>query len=921
MTHSKERIFTFADVKRLYTQKQKVLARAAFLGAALALLLNSFREPQYEITGIFKEAIDPAEGENRLKGLLNGVGIAVQPEVPIFMKSDRVLKPLVQTLGLQFVVPKDRSFIRCLKENIRAELTQSIEDPHPFVVRDLRYEGEEKLRFYLKFSDSEHYAIYSSDRKKELGTGVVGVRAQFQTIEWTIQSVPKEKVKKRWICVTLIPWMKAVAALRKDLKMTSDSGSHSIHHLSFRCRDRHFGKTLINEWMRQYQHYLKNEHDQIAQEQLLYLETKQAQIYNQMSSLLDEQTHYLKENWEKGGFVGLEEGTESFLLPYQKMEAQKIQVNLELSQIDQILSDGKCTSYGGESGLSQKMEGMLRELQDLKHQKDLLELSLCQQLDLPLDQKKEELKQVRHRKDSIQQLMYEVGKEISSLRLHAPAEEQQALTSYLENYTHLLSVREKMVQEQFFCGGEIPNELEGIELSTAQHLFAQYNHQLDTAYAAMRKFSELQEQIQHADFELSSLSSLLADPLSQKLILDASSLELRLKDQKSHSEKESKRWEEELILQKTILGAHLNQMHKVEQVQASLIREKMGTIQKISLDCISRKISVLQEEMQDTLKGHRQALLIEKGALEKQMKEVCAQWAFLPEKWRLEKWLDLKATIGSKLIEKITEVVESKTISHHLHRVGSKPLDWAALPLEPLKPRLILMTVLCSFACAATAFIGAFVTQAAKGFPLSFERLQKYQIPVLGKISRFCDEPSVETLNRSDLEVLRNLNSFSQNGKVVGVLMGFGPDYSFAWAQLKSFVSIRAIVLRCDFLSSYRQEEVPGLLQIWEGKMVDLPIRKGKGFDYMTTGGLTPYGAEILQSERFKQLIFQLKEKYDQVLIVLRAPLTSAESQAALQICDQAVVTATKEQIEELTPFINWAYDGSRCRLTFLTEL
>jgi hypothetical protein len=270
-------------------------------------------------------------------------------------------------------------------------------------------------------------------------------------------------------------------------------------------------------------------------------------------------------------------------------------------------------------------------------------------------------------------------------------------------------------------------------------------------------------------------------------------------------------------------------------------------------------------------------------------------------------------------MEKLTEVVETKATTHLLHHVESKPLDLAFLPVIPVYPRLLIATLLGLFIFPLLAFSVELIRQISKGFCLSFEKLQALRLPVLGQISSFCDGPDVEMLSGSDLDLLRKMALFTQESRVIS-LIGASPDYSYALAENLARSGLNSVVLRCDFLSKFHADNGPGLLQFCNREVVDLPIRRGKGFDYVQSGGVSRFGTELIRSESFRQLIEQLKKKYDRVFLFFRSPLTAAESVAALTICDKAVVTVAQEQTEELTPFVNWAYHEDDCRLTFITR-
>ena len=139
-----------------------------------------------------------------------------------------------------------------------------------------------------------------------------------------------------------------------------------------------------------------------------------------------------------------------------------------------------------------------------------------------------------------------------------------------------------------------------------------------------------------------------------------------------------------------MLVDHLDQLIVVEELNANLFREKMSGLQKVSLDSINRQLSVLGEQGTDCVRHRKEALLLERQLLNREMVKLRKSLAeILPEKWRFEKWLEIKTGMVSKMMETVTEIVESKTMSTQMHHVESKPLDLALLPTAPKHPQLM----------------------------------------------------------------------------------------------------------------------------------------------------------------------------------------------------------------------------------------
>lgn len=942
-------LFTLSDVKLLYISIKGRLFKWGGIGCVLAFLGFGIITPKYKIEATFKENTEQSAGlsEGVLKEILSGSGSG-QPQASSLMKSFQVLKPLVEKTGLQighknpgWIVGK---VLKRYRDNLNAEKGIPLTEMGLFSFQDVKYEGEGSIPFTIRFIDANQFAVYSSDKKTLLCDGIVGAPVSFEggLVHFTLKQTPKDLRTGFFYSFTASPWVEAARGLRAGLRIISDTNNKSIYNVAFGTRDRDVGTLIINELMNQYQLYLKREYDQFAKHQLVYLENKQSQICEKLDGLLSEQVEYYRRNLSESGFGGSEDEGKGLLGFYHLMHGKILAIDTALSRMNQIEKNSPAVFAIAEEGpFSEGLNDVVKEIRNLRQQKDLLESSLSfsnqklrkSSFEDSLQDKREELREIRHQRFAVEAILDNIssGKEIASFDLRGGpclwagalrnVEEREDLANYLGNYKHLLSVREKILQESSLYEKNRSLELEGIDLETARILFVEYNRRLDESESSMCRYAQYKKEIESPGFELASLSSILNDATSQKLISQASALSLQLKDEKHRSSKESTRWEEDVALYKKVLAGHLDQLYKVEVLNTSFLREKMLDLQKISLDCINRQISVLNEQTENSIEDYRQNLIQERKLLEKRMEEIRASTANLPEKWRLEKWLDIKTDLVGRIMRTVTEVAESKTIASHLHRVASKPLDYAITPMLAEKPYLYAKTLIGGILAAFCLFTLEFLRRLLKGFPLSLEKLKALRLPVLGSISSICDGPSVETVTGADLDLLRRLGSFIEKGQVIGLIAGTGPDYSYALGENLARMSTKSIVLRCDFLSKFRPSDAPGILQVWKGEISSLPIRKGKGFDYMTAGGFSPFGTEIIQSQNFSQIVDALKKNYDQVFLLFRGAISSAESTIALSLCDKAVVTVKNEQTEELTPFVNWAYHGDKYRLTFVASV
>jgi hypothetical protein len=189
-----------------------------------------------------------------------------------------------------------------------------------------------------------------------------------------------------------------------------------------------------------------------------------------------------------------------------------------------------------------------------------------------------------------------------------------------------------------------------------------------------------------------------------------------------------------------------------------------------------------------------------------------------------------------------------------------------------------------------------------RGFPLTREKLQIMGCPLLGEVSDSLDGMDGGIAVGQDLSFLRSSALFLKEKKV-GLVLGKGPDYSFTLAAYLSQLGKKVILVRCDFHRVHKEHQT-GLLQALEGK--EPSIVRWKDVDCLFSGGYTPYGVELLQSDPFKALIDRYEAMYDYCLIVVRSPLDHLESIVVLESVGQAMITISGENVEDLAPFMRW---------------
>lgn len=932
---SSERVFTLEDIKRLWRRKQRRWIRLSFLFACGVFGVCSLSGVGYLSKATFKEEAEQSSEAQGLSKLLSlGGTLSQSPQASVYLKSEAVLEPLVERLGLQVQIPRGGNLFtkifRRIRENFLAEQGKPLSELDSFVFSSVCYLEEIPQNYQILFEDKTSYQLFSG--KKLVAEGVLGEALSFEKVTWTLEKVPERLRFFKRYPVTISPKQRVCQEVRDALGITADKNHASIFELTYVHRDRHLAKKVLDALMVGYQAYLKKEHDAAMQEQLAYLHSRQSDIYETLEGCFTENSTYLEEHIQEKGFMGLQQELGSLLAPYQELSQKKLLLEMQKQRLSSMQKEGLDTlSIGSDPAFAAVWE-LARKIRELHQRRDLVEVALQDQKVLSEPLHLEALEKVRYKKAEVTQLLEVFStKEVAALdgldiqdaelalwmHQYKPSSKEEAvnLEGYLQNYARLLSMREKILQERLFHGEEQVEELDGMEETVTQKLQQEYNTKLDEIQVRQKSFGQWICELDKPNFQLSSLSACLEDGLSRQLIDKATALSMQLKEGKYHSSKEGERWKEELILQKGILKEHLAELLKTDAIYEDLIREKLRYLQRRQLDQIHQKLSVFKEQLQEAFVSQAVTIHQEEQLVDRKMQEIRKMAAKVPRQWQQEQWLQTKTEMAGKMLSALTEMVEGKNIGYHLHHVASKPLDMASLSRTPQKPKLFVKAGAGGIALFFGLFFSAFLVELLRGFPLSLEQLCTLRVPALGMLSRFCQGKTLQETRGEDLQTLRQAALFSkvETSKIVGLLLGKGPNYAPILAELKAKMGQKVLLVRCDVTVKTKKRE-KGLVEWWEEASTSCPIVSRRGYDEVPSGKFTSHMNELIQSEQFYKALLEWKESYDIVFVTVRSDLSFAESKAALNFADQVLLTITQERLEEVHPYFLWGKELSRCK-------
>lgn len=899
---SDEIFLCLADVKRLFWRVRKKLVRAGVIAATLICFFALTKEPKYSAMATFKQAGSSTGSVSALSTLLGGIGMGGGDQGGTsLMLSRRMMGRVVEELGLQVSINppgKWQKKFQNIRENLSLGLFGGLKEVDAFTFRKVKYNGEEAESFWLCFSLPDSYQLLN-EKRELVAEGKVGEELKLSHLQWTLEGVPSSLKLGKMYRVQVQPVEGVAGGLSQSVLIKPAKLDPTVLEITYGNRNRHLAAGVINTLMLTYKDYLKEDSDEHARAQLAYLGERQLELENKLDEVLQEQVCYAKQNLGGRGFLTFEQEIQMVSKPKDFYVAKLFDVDLELRRFEGIRRSTSMITQRGE-------ERLLSEKRKVSEQ-----LKTTQKLLVDVQEGKElpETPYLFHDPKGIVALwvrqMQEVKTAIASAKEESRKDLEQDLATkksllvgYLQQAEHLLQTKQKIVEENLSYQSAFQTDFQGLDPKAAQLLYLECSKELDLTQANIRELLFIRDQMQSPDFELSSLGALLDDSVTKNMVEKANHILLQLRDEKNRTSKEQDRFREELKLQKRHIGHYIDQTVELQKLRVKLLEEKLVSLKEASVDLMKK----------------------EKELIEGKLKDLQSSLVDLPEKWRLENQLKLKMELAKKMIEGVTQLVESKNVNHHLQQIESKPLDIALTPGAPKSPRLLLFIFLGAFLGVGGTFGFYLCRGLLQGLPVSADSLKLHRCPLAGTISPGA-ESSLEQLNSADLETLRrgaSLISSAPKGVLAALVGGEHPDYSANLAELLSLKGLKVLVIQCGFRGMVPPDHIPGLRQYLEGKISEYPVYKEGGYDILPTGGSSRHSMELLGRPVFHTLLQEVRQRYDVVLLFSRAPAASAEAQFLLKQADVALVSVSEETIDELAPYREWAAKQSEERLSFV---
>lgn len=977
-----ERFFiTFADVLAIFRRsKMKIFCWAVTL-ALLGFIFALTRPILYESEGTFREkSIKPSNISNSLLELLgsgSGIMSGSESEAMSMIKSRKIMNEVVNKLHLQGHLEEKSETEGTLKRmfhNFQIGWNSFWKKSHPPIkdiccslkIKALEYTGEVPQGFKIDLRVDGTYEVRQG--WKLIGEGRLNKPFVYQNVSWTlVPSTDQAPIVAKTFHLNVDSMANTVVGVSKQVEVEISKHDKNILELSYKNRNRHSACAVVNTLMDCYQDYLRNHHKNLALLQLDYLGFRRDHLTSNLTSLMEEHANFLSNDLYNAGFLDTDKEMD-FLAKSQHEFKEKLLANeLEIKRLENFKPSTVVyyDRYSSMEGDPAVINTILADIRKLKQDRDTLEIELQKKsaahgLDLhrSFELQLEELGQVQQYIEEIHEISvdYQAGKlpDPDSKLMNDPrfqlkgwferlqkagsstadqlTQTKESFQYYLNNLERLFGVYQRILQERLTHQQNPTGEYKGITYDVATNLYLEYSKQQIEIEAMIRQNQFFISQIEDPSFEITSLSGGLTDAVSNDMIRKASELVLNLRDQNNQSQREQERIKEELTLQRTFLMMHLKQMVQLMELKKQLVDEKIFALQNVSLELIHQQISLAEKNLQDYVKSRLYNLQEEKELIKRHLEGINFELATLPKKWVAEQLIEQEVATNQLIVEEIAKMVESKNISHNLEVIQSSPIDRAIPAVHPKSPKLLLWGIV-GFIFGGMLGTGIALGQTvSKGLSASPEGLRLMGYHVSGQLTSPLYSPATDKLKEANLSTLRLMQSYfdpprpmehrgelNRQGGLLLLLEGKGPDYLLELAELFTKKGDRVLMLDLNFTASGKVNgSRSDLYHYLKGEIEQPTIHTGSQGDWITAGGMTSYGNELLVSPAFRQLIDGLKGNYDWILAKSAALPCSVDGENLLALFPCAVVTLHRETIEELGAYTWFSEKRPRTKLTFV---
>lgn len=941
---------------------------SAFLFAGFSL----FKPILYLGEATFKEKSNShasTNSNNLASFLLSGLSAGSQSDARTMMTSRKLMEEIVKTLNMQAVIVEagtsEGLLIRPFRNlEVEYNIFRKKEVPplkdRSYAVRasQIAYSGELPLSYSILFDSEDTFQL--SNKEQNLGTGSLGTSFITGECAFTLSKANASELKGKTFSLTFLPLPETAKGLADSIKVSLDKVDSCLLKLSYKNRDRHVACEVINQLMASYQNYLRSEQEKISSEQINYLNKREREIGANLDSMIQDYANRVSSDLSTVGYINSEKGLDFLASQLQGYKEKTLLTDLILKRLTRVLEEDPKTQLdaflqGGQK--SEYFDQLVSTILQLKQESERMELAIrergCEKREewqTCFEKQMAEIGEMRASVKETTQLIAELEKgrvpapptsledkkymitpwieqlqEIESgwkKSSHAEEKEKkreewlhvrEQFVAYLNNLQHHLEIRERSIRERVSHQQTPQGDFQGINLETANKLYLSYIQQQSELESQILQYHFLLDELKNPNLEISSLSSLVTDEVTKKLIDSASKLVLSLQDDANRSAKEKERMKAELEFERKFLTIHLKQTIDLLTLNIGLIKEKIYTVQNATLELLHQQTTLLEKQLADSIRTHIRNMREERKLIVSNERELKQEMASLPQKWAAEKMIEQKLKLNATMVEEVAKLVESKNIASNLEIIQSAPIDKAIPKVYPERTSLILFTLIGGLLGAILATAATIASGILKGFPASKECLELAGVHVSGSISHQKDSNrrTLKNLKRflnSKAKLARTGNESESHGMAF-LLAG---ERKFFEEEELFFSAFKEQQEKTLFLREGREETPPQWLF---GKVEDFPISSHTNCSELS---LEIPLVDLLTYLNFQQLqkIFQdLKARYRFVIAESQGRLEDLKEIISFVDC-AAIQLSESQPMATLKPFIQTLKEEGKTPVT-----
>ncbi|HNA61933.1 MAG TPA: hypothetical protein PKW79_02530 [Rhabdochlamydiaceae bacterium] len=861
---------SFEDLKNLFRRKRRKIFRFSLTAFVISLLYLLFTPITYEASATFQQAAPRDQGFDLRSFIRNFSGTAPESSTKSLMLSRTILGETAQQLGLQASL-EENGFLSQKWDALIGHFAKSSKS-RPCRFQNVVYQGKKPKRVSITFKTEELFEIADQG---QIVTGLKGIPVLWDSVSLTlVDRSPSIRYGKPYTLI-IHPKRSVIESIKSKLTIKPLREEKELLLIKFENGDPALAADLVNTLMEKYEEFLVSQNKTIVGAQLKYLDRRQQELSEKLDTDLSEHIVVMKKSLQEQGFMGVQQELESILEPLKTHKERLDEIEIELASFN-----NKASTVGNTQNSTKLMqtfhENLSTQIKETKAVIDALQEETPQRQYPTFAALVGDVNSAKE--------LWESSKKEDDRRQYE--EKKNQLLAHLHDFLHQLHSRQQTLNSSSEFVNHLESDFLGMTLENARQLFQQYCTQLDQLHSVLKQVIFFRDHLHEPHFELSSLTNVLDDGVTQQLVQGATQLENKLFDSDNYTAREQDRIKASLATQKRFLESHLNQVMDLGKIRIQLIQEKIAALKKTVHELLAKEKIVLLAKI-DELKHSLH---------------------MIPDLWHMEKRLDFKAQLTKGMMEGLTQLTESKNLSRHLYQVESKPLDSAIEPLTPLSSHSLLKASGVGIGTGLLYYFFVLIHAFVKGLPLSLTTLRFLGASTCGS---FTEQTDFDQLSENDLETLRSIVLFlltgEKKGSVVALLGEQGAPYCFNLAQLLSLHEKKVAIIDCNLDRIVEPNEQRGLWHYLTTSITPINLYPVQSCDFLAAGGTTRHSVEWLASDRFKTLLEQCQQKYDFILLLRQAKLRSQDSLQMLSHAHQALICLSTESQNVIMPYLDWS--------------